>query len=365
MDIDSGTLGGAGEARTFAGRSETSRRSFRPVGAPASPRIVSTLHWPLRRRWTSEVTVVDRRSAGTAAALRRLAATAGDYDAVVLDGATGGAVRLVDLGAAALLALRSAGPAVVITDATWSHGRRALDRATRRAGLAAIDGPRVTYCVLTSEERVAFSRAWGVPPERVAYTPFYYTASDEDLAAPTSDDGGIFAGGDSLRDYGPLVSALEKLRAPVTLATSLVSREARARLPANVRCGRVPHEEFMALMRAATVVVVPLADRRDRGAGQQTYLNAMAFGKLVVVSDAMGVRDYVEHGRTGLVVPPGDAAALARTLRWALDPANREACRDIAGRARETVRAKFSPERYVDAVLDVVHRSVARLRRGA
>jgi glycosyltransferase involved in cell wall biosynthesis len=326
------------------------------------PTTVSTLDWWRRPRWTSRVDILRRDGATTAGVLRRLVRAALRADAVVLDGATGGAVRATDLGAAAALAALRRGPAVVVTDATWSAGDGALDRLACRLGLAAIDSPRVSYCVLTTDERRVFPRTWGVPPGRVFFTPFYWTAADEELDAPVTEDGGVFAGGDSLRDYRPLLAAALRLRAPFHVATHCLPGAARAALPRHVRAGPVPHAEYLRLMREATVVVVPLQDRRDRSAGQQTYLNAMAMGKLVIVPDVMGVRDYVEDGRTGIVVPARDEAALEGALRWALDPARRGAVRAIAARARDVVRARFTPERYVDAVLEVVERSVRRLR---
>jgi glycosyltransferase involved in cell wall biosynthesis len=327
------------------------------------PRILTTLDWHRRQRWMSAVDVLDRRALGTAQVLRRLVLLASDYDALVLDGATGGPVRLTDLGAAASLARLRSGPAVIITDATWKRGTSRLDRLACRAGLRAIDSPRVTYCVLSSEEQRRFPVVWGVAPERVAFTPFYFTASDHDLLAPAPWEGGVFAGGDSLRDYAPVVQAARAIRAPVFLATGTLPEELRAHLPENVRAGRVPHAEFIGRLRAASVVVVPLAETEDRAAGQQTYLNAMAVGKLVIVTDVMGVRDYVEDGRTGLIVPPRSPGRLAAALRWALDPGNRAAAREIAARAREVARSRFSPERYVDRVLEVVDEAVARAKR--
>jgi glycosyltransferase involved in cell wall biosynthesis len=196
----------------------------------------------------------------------------------------------------------------------------------------------------------------------VFFTPFYCTAVDDELDGPVIETGGVFAGGDSLRDYRPLLAAAPRLRVPMHLATHVLPDAARAGLPPHVHAGPVPHAEYMRLMREATVVVVPLADRRDRGAGQQTYLNAMAMGKLVIVPDVMGVRDYIEDGRTGIIVPARDGAALDGALRWALDPARRDVVRGIGARAREVVRARFSPERYVEAVLEVVETSVRRLR---
>ncbi len=331
--------------------------------APAPfPRTVSTLDWWRRPRWTSRVQFIQRTDASTATVLQRLVRAALASDALVVDGATGGAVRATDLGAAIALAALRTGPAVVVTDATWSAADGVLDRLVCRLGVGAMDSPRVSYCVLSRGERRAFPRTWGVRPERVFFTPFYYTAADALVDAPGSERGGVFAGGDSLRDYGPVLAAAPRLRVPVTLATRLVPDAVRAALPEHVRAGPVSHPEYLRLMREATVVVVPLADRRDRSAGQQTYLNAMAMGKLVIVPDVMGVRDYVEDGRTGIVVPARDRAALEGALRWAVDPARRGAVRSMGARARDVVRTRFTPERYVDAVLDVVDLSVRRLR---
>lgn len=332
------------------------------AAVPREPRILTTLDWHRRPRWVARTCLVRRDELGTARALARLVAWAERHDALVLDGASGGSIRAVDLGAAAVLARRRSGPAVVITDATWSRGAGMLDRMICRAGLAAIESPRVTYCVLSSEEKRRFPRTWGVDPARVAFTPYYYTASDEDLAAPVAHDGGVFAGGDSMRDYRPLVEASRGLPAAVTIAARRLPPGLRRILPPNVRAGGVPHEQYMRLLRSASVVVVALAETEDRSAGQQSYLNAMAYGKLVVVPDVMGVRDYLDDRVTGIVVPPRDPRALSEALRWALAPSSRAAVREIGERARVKVRVSFRPEDYVDAVLAATDRAVERAR---
>ncbi len=81
--------------------------------------------------------------------------------------------------------------------------------------------------------------------------------------------------------------------------------------------GLVPHAEVAELLRRARVAVCPLpAD--DVIASQFTsplkVLEAMANGAPVVASDLPTVRELVEHGRTGLLVAPDDASALARGI---------------------------------------------------
>ena len=322
-----------------------------PGGRP----ILATFDFPERTRWVARVDGLDAQELGPAGLVRAVLREARGREAVVVDGSVGPGNRYADLVAAVALRRRpGAAPPVLVAECTWSAGGGAAVRAARRAAVRLLDGPRVGYCVLSSTERDRFGRQWGVAGERVTFTPYCYTFSETELDPPEDLGAGVFSGGNSLRDYGPLLDVAGGLGAPVTLATKRIAPDRLAALGDGVQAGAVPHERFVALTRAARVVVVALADRDDRSAGQQSYLNAMALGRLVVVPDLMGVRDYIDDGRTGLIVPPGDRAALARTLAWALDPANDERVREIGRAAAADVRSRFSPERYADTLLEAV-----------
>jgi hypothetical protein len=282
---------------------------------------------------------------------RKLVAASKRYEAIVLN-ASG--TPLDEMAAAALIARRRKRPRVILADCMWGVDDSLLDRVTSRAAVRLIDGPDVHYCVHARDHQTRFTELWGVDSRRVHLTPYYYTLSEEELALPTERDGSVFAGGDSHRDYTPLIEASFRSNAPMTLATGRISAEQRARLPATVQAGRVPHDEFVTLMRRASVVVVPLEDRTDRSAGEQTYLNAMAMGKPVIVTDTMGVRDYVEHEQTGLIVPPRDPEALAHAMEWALNPADEPAARAMGERARQVTLKRFGPDNYVNGLLSVI-----------
>lgn len=90
-------------------------------------------------------------------------------------------------------------------------------------------------------------------------------------------------------------------------------------------------------------------------------LEAMAAGRPVVSSSIGGTRELVEDGRSGLLVPPGDAAALAAALRRVLgDAALRSA---LTGRARERVAREFTPDataRRVQEIYGAVLREAGR-----
>jgi glycosyltransferase involved in cell wall biosynthesis len=88
-----------------------------------------------------------------------------------------------------------------------------------------------------------------------------------------------------------------------------------ARLPVSF-FGRVDRMRRRALLEACDVVVVPSrveADGRAEGT-PVTCAEALVAGRPVVATRAGGVAETIDDGRTGLLVPPGDAAALAAAL---------------------------------------------------
>jgi glycosyltransferase involved in cell wall biosynthesis len=68
----------------------------------------------------------------------------------------------------------------------------------------------------------------------------------------------------------------------------------------------------------------------------------MLAGRAVVASAAGGPLEIVEAGETGLLVPPGDADALAAAMLSLLDDDARRAAMGAAGLAR--ARARFGAD---------------------
>lgn len=322
-----------------------------------APRIATTLSYPRRPQWASRVQVVDTSSMSRAAAVRAIVSMSADCDVLVLDGSIGIRALNPDLAAAAIVARRRRPPAIVIAECNWKGGSGYLDRVLRSAGIRAIDGAVAVYCVVSSAEIESFPVTWGIDADRVAFTPFYYTLSEDELCQEVTDDGGVFAGGNPMRDYGTLVEAARHLPVPVTIATSRKEVTGRADLPPNVSAGPIPHDDYVRRLRSAAVVAIPLRGETERSGGEQTYLNAMALGKLVVVSDGPGARDYIEDGVTGILVPPHDPAAMRDAIGWALAEANRDEVRRIGDAAREHVLAGFGPDRWVERLLDIAERA--------
>ena len=103
-----------------------------------------------------------------------------------------------------------------------------------------------------------------------------------------------------------------------------------------------------AMRDGADVIAVP--SRKDRL--PNTIAEAFACGRPVVATPVGGIRELVEEGVTGLLVPPDDAVALADALaRLAVDP-NLGPKLGAAGRAR--VEEAFDGERNVKTLLALI-----------
>jgi len=103
------------------------------------------------------------------------------------------------------------------------------------------------------------------------------------------------------------------------------------------------------LLGSATIAVVPSVWAEAFGL---TVVEAMAAGVPVVASSVGGIPELIDPEETGLLVPPGDDAALASSLRRLLDDA--ELRGRMGTRARETARARFSHVRVADELSAVL-----------
>lgn len=331
-------------------------------GDGKAPAHIVTSLWGGHPSW-AQCRLVDRRGVSTIRHVRNLLKAVGPDDVVVLNGALGWAYRYVDVLAALCLRLRRRRPWVILTDCTWEPGSRALARKApwlagivplvSRAVVRALDHDRAIFCVLSSDEARSFGPLWRLRHGKVAHTPFCVTLYDW-LDAPVRDEGYVFAGGNSLRDYPLLLSAMEGVDAPLRIASSF----AAPNLPAHVLCRPLSHADFMDELLGSRVVVTPL-QVSQRSAGQQTYLNAMALGKPVIVTEAPGVRDHIEDGRTGLIVA-NRPEALREAIRWVLDDANAVAVAAMARAGREEARARFSDRSYYENLLEIARGCLAR-----
>ena len=109
--------------------------------------------------------------------------------------------------------------------------------------------------------------------------------------------------------------------------------------------GAQPFSDVLEAYRRADVFVLPCV--RARGGSHDitpnSLIEAMAMGLPVVSTSSGAIPEIVDHDRDGLLMPPGDARALADALeRLIRDPALR---RQLGGAARKKIEERFDIDR--------------------
>lgn len=135
------------------------------------------------------------------------------------------------------------------------------------------------------------------------------------------------------------------------------------------------HDSPFSFYRSADVTVLPSVSeevlrfdgRAHRVVGSEgfplTNLEAMSFGVPVVSTHISGVPEQVQHGATGFLVAPGDAAALADALERLLsDPAAAAAMGQAGARRLEE---RFSTCEFVQGMVRVYEDAAGSRRRVA
>lgn len=113
--------------------------------------------------------------------------------------------------------------------------------------------------------------------------------------------------------------------------------------PRAIPLGMVAADCLPELLASIDVFVSPtLADNFP-----YTVIEAMACGKPVIASSVGGIPEQVEHGKTGVLVPPGDAAALGAALESLLSAPAR--LREYGQAGRRKAEAEVSMREFLNA----------------
>ena len=228
--------------------------------------------------------------------------------------------------------------APVVTGIGWLSTRAAAPPWHGRLAARALPRAAAVWTQCSAMVPI-LTREWQLAPERVSFVPLgidtdFFAEQPWNLATPTV----VSAGEDRYRDHELLVEAVRSLRPQLPQ----VRLELATALPTSLGpdLGTLHTERMGGRMRdlyARSQVVAVALRPTATGSGLTVVLEAMASGRPIVVTDNPGISDYVEHGVTGLLVPPDDPQAFAGALRaLMLDPErSREMGRRGALRARE------------------------------
>jgi len=253
------------------------------------------------------------------------------------------------------LALRGRGsrPHVLLAHNLITRNKRALHKLTRVLN-------RFDAVLCLSETQARFLRdTVGLPFHRVHHV--WDNVDEQFFGPPASQTTGgdyVLAVGRENRDYETLVRAARLLNVPMIIAASslwsshgLSLGEGNLSANVTVRSEFVSYLELRALYAGARLVVVPLHPA-PYAAGVNGVLEAMAMARASVVTQSPGLREYLQDGVTNLVVPPGDASALAGAVSKLWDNAPLRHQMGQAARAR--VEAELGMDAYAERVAEVV-----------
>lgn len=127
--------------------------------------------------------------------------------------------------------------------------------------------------------------------------------------------------------------------------------------------GAQPFAKVMEAYRAADVFVLPCVVARDgrRDITPNAVIEAMAMKLPVVSTPVTGVVEIVEHGTSGMLVPPEDAVALADEIeRLARD---RAVAATFGENARQRIENRFDADKNVLARLRLFGATAAKIPR--
>ena len=236
---------------------------------------------------------------------------------------------------------------VVVTLHAWSDDDRAY-RLVRPLGRRLLARAGAALAVSPAAARY-HAGALGVAQDDLTVVPngvdvARFAAAREQAAAPGGDapPSVVFVGRlEPRKGVLVLARAYRELlgthpEARLTVIGDGPQREELTRLLAGVPdgqvelAGRVEGGRLAAALAAADVAVAPALGGESFGI---VLLEAMAAGTAVVASSIPGYRGVVTEGADGVLVPPGDATALARALADLVDDPDRRARMVAAGTA--------------------------------
>jgi len=309
---------------------DAQRRWCEQVAARAAKyRILSTLPYTKVPFWVSATHTVNlrrgqgwasRRGIPEALFVLKLLRHANHHDIVLL---TGGERRDLVYAAIAGLCWWIRTPHVIV-DAHWQQGTGL--KHTLQKWLLRLSGRLVKQVQPHSAEEVQiYHRIFQLPLSKLAPIPWSTSLIGFDDVSPTDvEEPFVLTGGLSFRDYGVFLAAAKQsgLRIKIGLPKAGVTQQIQALVD---QCPNVSlhtawsNADYVRQMQLCRVFAMPITQRLTRSTADQTLLNAMHYGKVVVSTDSIGPRIYIRDGENGYLVREATPQAWARTLKHAFD----------------------------------------------
>ncbi len=272
----------------------------------------------------------------------------GKFDLVLLTG--GEKVDLVYLAISSLL-LRKKIPHFIVC-AEWTPKKSKLKAFIQKFYFKLTDRLIEEVQTISKEEVDIYHNRFGVPKKKLKPIPFSTTLTGYNLKPQKGDF--MLTGGASYRDYRTFLKAVNEFSLPVEVGipggneNQFMNELKNPLIKFHFNLSR---KEFMQKTADCRFFVLPLQPSLERAVGDQSILNAMYFGKIVIATDSIGPRIYIRHGFNGFLVPESDPSAWVDIIRHVVS-LNDEELAEISSNAEYTAKEIFNEEKKLLKILD-------------
>jgi len=171
------------------------------------------------------------------------------------------------------------------------------------------------------KDTTGYELYYKIPKSKFFYIPFKANNYNVAHKYESVDKGYVVACGASLRDYKTFIQAIKEVgvSAKIVLPNADVASfhntpDFGDKLPSNLAVIRhnFDRDSWDRYISEARIVVIPIQERAIQPAGISVYLEAMALGKPVIITEGAATRGIITNEAE--IVPPGDPHALSAAI---------------------------------------------------
>ncbi len=184
------------------------------------------------------------------------------------------------------------------------------------------------HIIAIHKDTSGYEKKYGLEPRQFIYIPFKANNFDTANESTIIDGDYLVALGASQRDYPTFLKAVKDINLKSIIVCSNAGAIANnanvgdvSQYPANTTriTHHVPTDEWYRWIAQSKFVVVPIKDCAIQPAGISVYLESIRLRKATIVSAGASANGILEHGKTALVVPAADSAALHSAIKQLID----------------------------------------------
>jgi len=212
--------------------------------------------------------------------------------------------------------------------------------------------------VFSREERKTYSKRFSLPIERFLFLPYHTNVINPEYIG--GKDNVIFSAGRSGRDYKTLIEAVKELPCRVKVICDEENLEG-IKIPGNCEVHyNTEHKKYLEMMQDAAIVVIPLG-QFVRSMGLMVMLEAMAYGKAVVISDGVSNIEYVRNNKNALFCKHKDPNDMKSRILFLLK--NKKIREEIGKEALKDVNNLWTFDVFVKNMLFVIEGIVEKQKQ--